>query len=112
MKPYLDSDETKVTCDENPPPSATDEQPHDTEKVDPPSLTDKQILSEERIDNYAITNLHNEIIEMILVDAVNSSKNSTETYTILLQTCSRFNDILKRKKDALYPPWKTLMVYN
>ena len=40
---------------------------------------------------------------MILVDAVNSSKNSLETYSILPQTCSRFNDILKRKKDALLP---------
>ena len=103
LKPYLESDETKVTCDENPPPSATDEQPHDTEKVDPPSSTDKQVLIEERIDNYAITNLPNEVIEMVLVDAVYSSKNSTETYVILSQTCSRFNDILKRRKDALLP---------
>ena len=70
LKPYLESDETKVTYDENPPPSATDEQPHDTEKVDPPSSTDKQVLIEERIDNYAITNLPNEVIEMIFVDAV------------------------------------------
>ena len=54
LKPYLDSDETKVTCDENPPPSAVDEQSHDTEKVDPPSLTDKQILTEKRIDNNVI----------------------------------------------------------
>ena len=46
-------------------------------KVDSLSLTDKQILIEERIENYAITNLPNEIIEMILI---NSSKNSTETY--------------------------------
>ena len=82
-------------CDENPPPSDTDEQPHDTEKVDPPSLTDKQILIEGRFDNYAITNLPNKITEIILVDAVNSYKNSTETYTILPQTCLRFNDILK-----------------
>ena len=57
MKPYLDSDEIKATFDENPHPSATDKQPHDTEKVDPPNLTNKQILIEERIDNYAITNL-------------------------------------------------------
>ena len=103
MKPYLDSDETRVTCDENPPPSATDEQSYDTEKVDPPSLTNKQILFEERIDSYAITNLPNEIIEMILIDAVNSSKNSTETYAILSKTSSRFNDILKRKKDTFIP---------
>ena len=101
LKPCLDSDETKVTCDENPPPSATDEQPHDTEKVNPPSSTDEHILIEERIGGYAITNLPNEIIEMILVDAVNSSKNSTETCAILSQTCSRFNDVLKQKKDAI-----------
>ena len=99
----MESYETKVTCDENPPPSVTDEQPDDTEQIDPPSLTDKQILTEERIDNYAITNLPKEIIEMILVDGVNSSKNSTETYSILSQTCSRFNDTLKRKKDARVP---------
>ena len=103
LKLYLDSGETKVTCDKNRPPSATDQQPHGTEKVDPPSLTDKQIRIEERIDNYAITNLPSENIEMVLVDAVNSSKNSTETYAILSQTCSRFNDILKQKKDALLP---------
>ena len=45
---------------------------------------DKQILIEERIDNYAITNLPNKIIEKILVDVVNSSKNSTKTYAIFL----------------------------
>ena len=67
-----------------PPPRTTDEQPHDTEKFDPPSLMDKQILIEERIDNYAITNLPNKTIEKILVDVVNSSKNSTKTYAILL----------------------------
>ena len=68
-------------------------------KADSPGLTDKQIL-EEWIDNYVITNLPNEIIEMILVDAVKLSKNSTEIYVILSQTCSTFNSILKRKKDA------------
>ena len=57
MKPYLDSDEIKATCDKNPHSSATEKQPHDAEKIDPPSLTDKQILTEERIDNYGITNL-------------------------------------------------------
>ena len=99
MKPYFDLVETKITCDENPLTSAIDELPHDTEKGDPPSLTDKQILIEEKIDNYAITNLPHEIIEMILVDAVNSSNNSTETYNILSQTCSRFN-MLKTKKNV------------
>ena len=83
--------------------SATDVQPHDTGKVDPPNLMGKQTLIEERIENYAITNLPNEMIEMILADVVNSSENSTETYAILSQTCSRFNDILTRKKDALLP---------
>ena len=34
---------------------------------------------------------------------VNSYKNSTETYAIFSKTCSRFNDILKLKKDALPP---------
>ena len=71
----MDSDETIVTCDEKAPPSATAKQPHSTEKVDPPSLTDKQVLLEERIDNYVITYLPNEIIETILVDAVNSFEN-------------------------------------
>ena len=48
--------------------------------------------------NYAITNLPNEIIEIILVDAVKSFQNSIETW----KTCSRFkNAILKQKKDAL-----------
>ena len=45
---------------------------------------DKQILVEERIDNYAITNLPNEIIEMILIDVIKSFKNSTETYSSTL----------------------------
>ena len=50
--------------------------------------------------NYAITNLPNEIIEIILVDAVKSFQNSIETW----KTCSRFkNAILKQKKDALLP---------
>ena len=71
-------------CDEPPssPPSTIDEQSHDTEKVDLPSLTDKQIIIEERTDNYVITNLPNEIIEMILLDAVKSPENSTETYVL------------------------------
>ena len=38
-----------------------------------------------------------------MVDAANSSKNSTETYAILSQTCSRFNDTFKQKKYALFP---------
>ena len=38
---------------------------------------------------------------MILVDALNSSTNSIETYAIFSQTCPRFNDLLKRKKDEL-----------
>ena len=65
----------KLCVMKSPLPIATDEQPHDTEKVDPPSLMDKELLIEERIDNNAITNLPNKIIEMILVDAVNFSKN-------------------------------------
>ena len=89
-KPCLNSDETNVTCDETTPLSAIDKQSHNTEKVDPPSFTGKQILIGQRIDNYAIPNLPNEIIEIILVDAVKSSKNSIETYVIFLQTCSRF----------------------
>ena len=59
---------------------------------------------------YAITNLPNETIEMILFLAVDwprltskPSKNSTETDVILSQTCSRFNGILKRDKEALLP---------
>ena len=35
-----------------PPPSAIDEQSHDTEKVDPPGLSYKKILIEERLENY------------------------------------------------------------
>ena len=99
MKSYLDLDDPPHTHTHIPL-SATDVQSHDTGKVDPPNLMDKQTLIEERIENYAITNLRSEMIEMILADAVNSSKNSTETYAILPQTCSRFNDILKRKKDV------------
>ena len=69
---------------------------HDTEKVDPPNLANKQILIEERIGNYTVTNLVNEVIEMILLDVVKSSKNSAETYAILSLTWLRFNGILKR----------------
>ena len=79
LKPYLDTGETNVTSDEIPSPSAIDKQLQDTEKVDLPSLTDLQILIEERIDSCSITNLPNEIIEIILVDAVKPSKNSIET---------------------------------
>ena len=80
MKLYLDSDETNIMCDENTPLNANDEESHDTEKLDPPGLTDKVILIEEKIGNYAITNLPKKIIEMILVDTVKSSRNSTGTY--------------------------------
>ena len=94
LMPYLDSDEI-VTCDENLPPSATDEQRHDTGKVD---LSDKQILIEERIDNYVIADLSNKSSK--LVNVVSSSMKSAETYALLSQTCSRFNVILKPKKDV------------
>ena len=53
------------------------------------------MLIEQRIENHAITNLPNEILEMILVNTVKSSKNSAETYVIFSQTGSRFNGILK-----------------
>ena len=102
-KPYFKLKWNK-RCDENTPPGAIDEQSHDTEKVDPPSLTGKQIVTEEMTNNYAITNLPNEIIEIILVDAVRSFQNSIETNVIFSQTCSRFkNVILKQKKDAILP---------
>ena len=52
---------------------------HDTEKVDLLSLANMQILIGEKIENDAITNLLNEVTEMILLNAVKSSKNSTET---------------------------------
>ena len=59
------------------------------------AVTDQQMLIEQRIENHAITNLPNEILEMILVNTVKSSKNSAETYVIFSQTGSRFNGILK-----------------
>ena len=79
----------KVSCEENlpppppHPPSAINKQLRDTEKIDLPSLTEKQILTEEIFDNYAINKLLNEIIQILLVDAMKSSKNLTETYVIL-----------------------------
>ena len=67
----------------SPPPSASNKQLRDTEKIDLPSLTEKQILTEEIFNNYAINKLLNEIIQIVLVDAMKSSKNLTETYVIL-----------------------------
>ena len=75
----------KVSCEENLPPpsrSASNKQLHDTETIDLPSLTEKQILTEEIFANYAINKLLNEIIQIVLVDAMKSSKNLTETYVI------------------------------
>ena len=52
---------------------------------------DKQIVEKisrwRRIYNYAITNPPNDIIEVIFVVALNSSKIATETYTIMSKTC-------------------------
>ena len=88
LKQYLGSDETKGFVWRKPPPpphppSAINKQLRDTEKIDLPSLTEKQILTEEIFDNYAINKLLNEIIQIVLVDAMKSSKNLTETYVIL-----------------------------
>ena len=66
LKLYLDSYETKVAS-------------NDTEKVESPSSANMQILIEERIDSYAITNLLNEVTEMMLFNALKLSKNSTGT---------------------------------
>ena len=75
LRPNLDSDETKCTCDEN---------PVNHMKLGKSIFQVGHVLIKETIENYAITNLPNEIIEMILVDAV---KYSTKTYVILSQTC-------------------------
>ena len=83
LKQYLGSDETKGFMWRKPPPrSASNKQLHDTETIDLPSLTEKQILTEEIFANYAINKLLNEIIQIVLVDAMKSSKNLTETYVI------------------------------
>ena len=119
LKPYLDSDEIEVTCDEKPlicentdPSNSTDEQPPANNKVNSSRSTDEQPSTEEKIDNCASTdqqtpiswsNLPNEIVEMILIDAVKSSENATETYLSLSRTCSRFNHILQTKKKTLLP---------
>ena len=65
------------------------------------AVTDQQMLIEQRIENHAITNLPNEILEMILVNTVKSSKNSAEICVIFSQTGSRFNGILKWKKRTM-----------
>ena len=99
LKSYLDSDETSVTNDETPLQcnrrTTTWYWKSRSSKFNPDTSADTSI------NCYAITNLPNEVIEMILVDTLNSSTNSIETYAIFSQTCSRFNDILKRKKDVL-----------
>ena len=79
LKPYLDLDETKVSCKENHPPSANGKQLNGTETIDLPSLTEKQILIEEKFDNYAFTKIPDKIVQTLLVDALKSSKNFTET---------------------------------
>ena len=55
-----------------------------------------------KIDNDVITNLPNEIIELILVDDI-SPLRIQQKYMLLSQTCSRFDVVLKLKKDALLP---------
>ena len=85
LKPYLDSDEKKLHVMKTPlalPVQSANN--HIIMKVDSQSLTDKQIL-QQRMDNYAIINPPNEIIQMILVDAVKFSKNSTGIYVISSQ---------------------------
>ena len=79
LKPYLNLDETKVSCKENHPPSANGKQLNGTETIDLPSLTEKQILTEEKFDNYAFTKIPDKIVQTLLVDALKSSKNFTET---------------------------------
>ena len=39
LKPYLNPDETKVTCDENHPPTATNEQPHVEKRYTSPTYS-------------------------------------------------------------------------
>ena len=101
LKPYLDSDETKVSCKEKHPPSANGKQLNGTETIDLPSLTEEQILIEEKFDNYAFTKLPYKIVQILLVDALKPSKNLTETcYMIRVTTGNLMKKpfCLRRKK--------------
>ena len=89
------------------------------------NLTRSYIRTEETISNYAMTNCHNEIIEMTLFDVIKSSKYSTETYEndkdktkwrctsptyshenceIVISTAYRF--FITRSKWAFEKPWR------
>ena len=119
LKPYVDADEIEVPCDEKPPISeitdpseSTDEQPAAYNKVDSSRSTAKLPLMEERIYNcvsadqqtpISWSDLPNEMVELILINAAKSSENATETYLYLSRTCSRFKQILQPKKGTLLP---------
>ena len=92
LKPYVEptplSDEKDVVVN--------DEKPPVDEKIDSSAPIDQKLPN-------LWTKLPNEIFEMILIDAVKSSKNVAETYLSVSRTCSRFNEIVQRKKESLLP---------
>ena len=92
LKPYLD-------------PLALD--PQDAEELHavPPDEKPASTQSEECIQTKANEwrHLPDEIVEMILVLAVQSSKEPVSTFNHLSLTCSRFNTIIKKKSHHLLP---------
>lgn len=90
LKPYLD-------------PLAVDPQDEEEPHAVPPDEKPASTQSEECIQTKANewSHLPDEIVEMILVLAVQSSKEPVSTFNHLSLTCSRFNTIIHKKKSPL-----------
>ena len=92
LKPYLD-------------PLAVDpqdeEEPHAVPSDKKPASTQSEECIQTKANEWR--HLPDEIVEMILVLTVQSSKEPVSTFNHLSLTCSRFNTIIKKKVTICFP---------
>ena len=121
LKPYLDpviqpdDDETGVPPDEKPPNLPN----RDSHKNTFASSVQSEEGVQTDIDSNKWSKLPDEIVEIILVMAVQSSDEAVSTFNQLSLTCSRFNILIQRKSHCLLPSlqfsekdYKKLSKYN
>ena len=105
LKPYLDpviqpdDDETGVPPDEKPP-NLPNLDSHNNTCA---SSVQSEEGVETDIDSNKWSKLPDEIVEIILVMAVQSSDEAVFTFNQLSLTCSRFNTLIQRKSHCLLP---------
>ena len=102
LKPYLDPLAVDPQDEEKPHAVPPDEKPASTQSEECIRSKPKQTKPKQTKAN-EWRHLPDEIAEMILVLAVQSSKEPVSTFNHLSLTCSRFNTIIQKKVTICFP---------